>query len=423
MGFFEKPILPENSKKEELPERIESLEEEQLRQEFVQVLKKPDKGRFLKMLQRLGVGLALVGLTLSSMPKEAIAPEKSVEIRMMNELDSLDVSNPVHRERLQQIISAIKESVREKGGIPVSPQLPEEIYKPVELSAIVRQEAKEANIPYYSKPEIILGQEFMKEKPALAKHYYERISKAMKATVIIRNESGRGSGAIINTKNGKIIITNNHVIEGGDNIEVEFFNGNKTKGKVLNATKNPDLAILSFETPKPSPGTKQEDFLKGTESLEIEDDSKFRATDSLAMIGHPFGYFFEVSVARPITFARIDRGSAENNLLISTPDPRFTKLATFEIPPHFQSKKLAHKGEAMPGMSGGPVIKLDRGGEPKLAALTVIGEIKQTPDIMGDFSVSGTIDSESIAKFLEESGYGNQKQEVNAGGGGSGGTI
>ena len=40
------------------------------------------------------------------------------------------------------------------------------------------------------------------------------------------------------------IVTNNHVIEGADEIEVEFFSGERLAAKVIGTDKNTDIAVL-----------------------------------------------------------------------------------------------------------------------------------------------------------------------------------
>lgn len=60
-----------------------------------------------------------------------------------------------------------------------------------------------------------------------------------------RVQEGAGSGVIINS-NG-IIVTNNHVIEGADQIEVTLDNNLKFEAKLLGADPVTDLAVLKIE--------------------------------------------------------------------------------------------------------------------------------------------------------------------------------
>ena len=109
---------------------------------------------------------------------------------------------------------------------------------------------------------------------------------------------GIGTGFVINHKNKLKIITNWHVIEDADKIDVwlkpdkqvdEYFliqNVNSYNAKILNIDKKKDLAIL--EVPKLSLKTKP---------LNFKDFNKIRHGESLFVIGHPhinyWLYFFK----------------------------------------------------------------------------------------------------------------------------------
>ena len=88
-----------------------------------------------------------------------------------------------------------------------------------------------------------------------------------------RNTSVLGSGFVIDGKDG-IIVTNNHVIEGADEIIVNFSDGNKLKvDKVLGKDTMTDLAVLKV-TPK-----------KPLASLPFGSSAKIRVGDWVMAIG------------------------------------------------------------------------------------------------------------------------------------------
>jgi serine protease DegQ len=91
-----------------------------------------------------------------------------------------------------------------------------------------------------------------------------------------RNEAqvGLGSGVIV-SPNG-YILTNNHVVEGADDIEVILIDSRKAKAKVIGTDPETDLAILKIELDK-LPVI----VLGSSESLEIG--------DQVLAIGNPFG--------------------------------------------------------------------------------------------------------------------------------------
>ena len=89
-----------------------------------------------------------------------------------------------------------------------------------------------------------------------------------------RQQSGLGSGFII--KENGIVITNNHVIAGADDILVTV-NSKEYKAKVLGADPYMDIAVLKIET---------KDKFK---TVEFGDSDKSRVGDWVVAIGNPFG--------------------------------------------------------------------------------------------------------------------------------------
>ena len=61
--------------------------------------------------------------------------------------------------------------------------------------------------------------------------------------------SSLGSGFVIDPSG--IIVTNNHVIDEADDIEVNFNDGSKLKAELVGRDKKVDLAVLKVEPPKP----------------------------------------------------------------------------------------------------------------------------------------------------------------------------
>ena len=85
-----------------------------------------------------------------------------------------------------------------------------------------------------------------------------------------------GSGFVIDGEEG-IIITNNHVIEGADEITVNFNNGNKLSAQLLGSDEKTDLAVLKV-TP-----------LKPLNSVKFGSSEEMRVGDWVMAIGNPFG--------------------------------------------------------------------------------------------------------------------------------------
>ena len=90
-----------------------------------------------------------------------------------------------------------------------------------------------------------------------------------------QRQSGLGSGVVVSADG--LVLTNNHVVESADEIEVAFHDGRKTKAKLVGADPESDLAVLRIISDKPlTPIT-----FATAESLRIG--------DVVLAIGNPFG--------------------------------------------------------------------------------------------------------------------------------------
>jgi len=79
------------------------------------------------------------------------------------------------------------------------------------------------------------------------------------------------------------IVTNNHVIEGADEIEVEFFSGERLAAKVIGTDKNTDIAVLKVDSDAPLP------------FVSFGDSDTARVGDWVVEMGNPLGQGFSVS--------------------------------------------------------------------------------------------------------------------------------
>ena len=84
---------------------------------------------------------------------------------------------------------------------------------------------------------------------------------------------GFGSGVII-SKDG-YIVTNNHVIEGADEIEVKLNDNREYKGKLIGTDPNTDLALVKIEG---------DDF----PIIPIGDSEALRVGEWVLAVGNPF---------------------------------------------------------------------------------------------------------------------------------------
>src|SRR5688572_20091086 len=90
-----------------------------------------------------------------------------------------------------------------------------------------------------------------------------------------RKASSLGSGFVVDPAG--IIVTNNHVIEGAEEIEVKFPDGLALKAELLGKDTKTDLAVLKVQPPKP------------LAFVAFGDSDKLRVGDWVMAIGNPFG--------------------------------------------------------------------------------------------------------------------------------------
>ena len=134
-----------------------------------------------------------------------------------------------------------------------------------------------------------------------------------------RRSSALGSGFVI-SEDG-FVVTNNHVIEGADEILVEFFNGEELKAEVIGTDPNTDIALLKVES---------EDALP---FVSFGNSDTARVGDWVIAMGNPLGQGFSVSAGIV---------SARNRELSGTYDDYIQTDAAIN-----------------PGNSGGPLFNMD----------------------------------------------------------------
>lgn len=105
-------------------------------------------------------------------------------------------------------------------------------------------------------------------------------------------ESGSGSGVIFKKEgNNAFIVTNNHVIENAEQIEISLESGEKTTAELIGADALSDLAVLRIDAK----------YAKAV--LDFGDSSKLRPGEEVLAIGNPLGLDFSRSVTQGIVSA------------------------------------------------------------------------------------------------------------------------
>ncbi|WP_299613827.1 Do family serine endopeptidase [uncultured Tateyamaria sp.] len=134
-----------------------------------------------------------------------------------------------------------------------------------------------------------------------------------------RRSSALGSGFVI-SEDG-FIVTNNHVIEGADEINIEFFNGDELTATLVGTDPNTDIALLKVEAEGPLP------------HVPFGNSDTARVGDWVIAMGNPLGQGFSVSAGIV---------SARNRALSGTYDD------------YIQTDAAINRGN-----SGGPLFNMD----------------------------------------------------------------
>ena len=134
-----------------------------------------------------------------------------------------------------------------------------------------------------------------------------------------RRSSALGSGFVI-SEDG-YVVTNNHVIDGADEITIEFFTGGELVAKVIGTDPNTDIALLKVEAEEPLP------------FVSFGDSDAARVGDWVIAMGNPLGQGFSVSAGIV---------SARNRALSGTYDD------------YIQTDAAINRGN-----SGGPLFNMD----------------------------------------------------------------
>ena len=131
-------------------------------------------------------------------------------------------------------------------------------------------------------------------------------------------QNSLGSGVVV-TSEGHII-TNNHVVDQVDEIEVQLSDGKTKKAKLIGADAVVDLAVLKIDEP-------------GLKPLKFGDSDSVQAGDFVVAIGNPFGFEETVTDGIISSKGRPNRGD--------------------EFSDYLQTNAAIN-----PGNSGGPLVNL-----------------------------------------------------------------
>jgi len=165
-----------------------------------------------------------------------------------------------------------------EGKAPAVPVFPRELasYRDVVknvLPAVVSIEARRT-----SKPKQMRGQKPQideQQVPEEFRRFFKEMPGLGEGDNGAQPQLGFGSGFLVDPKG--VILTNHHVVDGADQVEVQLKDGRKFLSKDIKVDAKTDLAIVRIEVKEPLP------------ALELGDSSAMEIGDRVLAVGAPFG--------------------------------------------------------------------------------------------------------------------------------------
>jgi S1-C subfamily serine protease len=178
--------------------------------------------------------------------------------------------------------------------------------------------------PVQGKTQILSEQD-----DALSK-LYEQVNPGIVAIWVITPQGiGQGTGFVVDNEGH--IVTNQHVVEMAEQVEVNFPSGYKTYGTVIARDPDSDIGIVKVNAPS-----------EELKPLPLGDSDKIKIGQTVVAIGNPFG------LSGTMTIGIISGKGRTSASLRSTPSGDF-----------FTSSDMIQTDAAInPGNSGGPLINL-----------------------------------------------------------------
>src|SRR5690625_4138524 len=157
------------------------------------------------------------------------------------------------------------------------------------------------------------------------------VSRLQKSNIWEPNqEAGTGSGIIYKKENGKAyVVTNHHVVDGAENLEVTLNNDEKIPAKVLGSDELADLAILEID----GSGIDTVAKLGSSEDIQVG--------ETVIAIGNPLGLEFSNSLTKGII------SGVNRSISVDT---------TGDKQPDWTTEVIQTDAAINPGNSGGALI-------------------------------------------------------------------
>ncbi len=219
----------------------------------------------------------------------------------------------------------------------------------------------------------------LSERDTILTELYKRVSPGVVSILVTTNIGGSTGSGFVYDKEGHIV-TNYHVVEGVDLVEVDFPSGYKARGEVIGTDLDSDLAVIKVAAPT-------EVLLP----LQLGDSDSVQVGQTVIAIGNPFGLSGTMTVG-----------------IVSAKGRTLESLRQTEGGSFFTAGDIIQTDAAInPGNSGGPLINLN--GE-VIGVNRAIRTTGTTPN--GDpvnsgigFAISGNIVRRVVPVLIEQGAY------------------
>jgi Do/DeqQ family serine protease len=114
-----------------------------------------------------------------------------------------------------------------------------------------------------------------RQSPLMNDPFFRHFFESQRQQQPQQRSSSAGSGVIVNAQKG-IVMTNHHVIEKADEIQVSLIDGRNFKAKLLGSDPDLDIAILQINA-------------NNLQEVKLADSSRVQVGDFAVAIGNPFG--------------------------------------------------------------------------------------------------------------------------------------
>lgn len=210
-------------------------------------------------------------------------------------------------------------------------QLPDASQALRDFSNQVQNQVEEMQLPQLQpNPEVQVSSDMLSQQEALVSLYEAVSPGVVSISVASQLGSGQGSGFVFDTQGH--IVTNFHVVEGAQYIEVTFPSGFQAVGEVIGEDRDSDLAVLRVSAPEAE-----------LQPLQMGDSDSLQVGQYVVAIGNPFGLSGSMSLG-----VVSSKGRTLESMNIAPNSNQF-----------FSAGDIIQTDAAInPGNSGGPLLNL-----------------------------------------------------------------